>query len=168
MDSAQEITLIAATVTMGLVAGLFYTFAQDIMPGLGRSDDRTFVAAFQAIDTAINNPWQALGFVGAPVFTTVAVALHLGADDRTSLRWIAAALVLYGGMLAITVRVHLPLNKQIQAAGEPDTIADLAAVRERFESRWVRWNVVRAALSAGAFGCLIWALTLPGVAVPPG
>jgi len=162
MELAQRITLIAATITMGLVAGLFYAFAQAIMPGLGRSDDSTFVAGFQAIDMAINNPWQAAGFVGAPVFTASAAALQLGADDRSSLVWIMAALVLYGVMLAITFRVHLPLNNEIQAAGGPDHIADLAAVRERFESRWVSWNIARAAFSTAAFGCLTWALVLYG------
>lgn len=162
MELAQGITLIAATITMGLVAGLFYTFAHDIMPGLGRTDDRTFVAGFQAIDTAINNPWHAIAFVGAPVFTALALALQLGADDRSLVVWIVAALALYAVVLVITFRVNLPLNFEIQAAGEPDNIADLAAVRNRFESRWVRWNVARAVLSTAAFGCLTWALVLFG------
>lgn len=162
MDLAQRITLIAATITMGLVAGLFYTFAQAIMPGLGRTDDRILVAAFQAIDKAINNPWHAVGFVGAPAFTAVALALHLDAADRSPFLWIAAALVLYGVMLAITVRVHLPLNKRIQIVGKSSNLVDLAAVRESFESRWVRWNVVRAALSTTAFGCLTGALVASG------
>ncbi|MGI8528866.1 MAG: anthrone oxygenase family protein [Geodermatophilaceae bacterium] len=96
------------------------------------------------------------------MFTAMAAVLHLGADDRSSLVWIVAALVLYGVMLALTFRVHLPLNNQIQAAGEPDHIADLAAVRENFESKWVRWNIARAASSTAAFGCLTWALTLVG------
>ena len=162
MELAQAITLMGATITMGLVAGLFYTFAQAIMPGLGRSVDSIFIAAFQAIDKAIDNPWQAGGFVGAPVFATLAAALQLGADDRSSLVWIVAALVLYGVMLAITFRVNIPLNNEIQAAGDTDHIADPAAVRVRFESRWVRWNIARAACSTAAFGCLAWALVLFG------
>jgi uncharacterized membrane protein len=35
-------------------------------------------------------------------------------------------------------------------------------VRERFESRWVRWNILRAVTSAAALGCLLWALVLHG------
>lgn len=132
------------------------------MPGLGRSDDRTFVAGFQAIDAAINNPWQAASFVGAPLFAALAAAMHLGGDAPGSPVWIMAALVLYGVMLAITFRVHLPLNSELQAAGAPDHAADVTAVRARFESRWVRWNIVRAALSTAAFGCLTWALVVYG------
>lgn len=162
MELAQGITLIAATITMGLVAGLFYTFAQCVMPGLGRSDDRTFVAGFQAIDKAINSPWQAGAFVGAPVFTALAAALHLVADDPSSVGWLGGALVLYGVVLTITFRVNLPLNNEIQGAGEPDHLADISALRANFESRWVGWNIVRAALSTAAFGCLTWALVLFG------
>jgi uncharacterized membrane protein len=58
---------------MGLVAGVFGLYAHTIMPGLGRTDDRTFVGAFQAIDRAIINPWfLGGGFGGALVFTVVA------------------------------------------------------------------------------------------------
>lgn len=162
MELARDLTLIAATMTMGLVAGLFYTFAHDIMPGLGRSDDRTFVAGFQAIDQAINNPWHAGSFLCAPVFTTLAAALHRGPDDRSTLLLMLAALGLYGAMFAITFGIHVPLNNQIQAAGDPADIADLGAVRGRLEPRWVRWNIARAVLTTAAFGCLCCAPLLSG------
>jgi uncharacterized membrane protein len=65
-------------------------------------------------------------------------------------------------VIGITRSVHLPLNAEIQAAGDPDRIGDLAAVRERFEARWVRWNIVRTVLCVAAFGSLLWALVLFG------
>lgn len=34
---------------------------------------------------------------------------------------------------------------------------DLAAVRQHFETTWVRWNLVRAVAATGSFGCLAWA-----------
>jgi uncharacterized membrane protein len=146
------------------MAGVFGLYAHTIMPGLGRTDDRTFVGAFQAIDRAIINPWfLAGGFVGALVFTALAAVLHLSADRRSVLPWIAVALVLYLAVFVITVGVNVPLNDAIKAAGDPDRIADLATVRERFdEARWVRWNNVRTAASTAAFGCLGWALVLFG------
>jgi uncharacterized membrane protein len=160
MDFVDGIALGAATLSMGLVAGFFYTFAQAVMPGLSRSDDRTFVAAFRSIDTAINNPWQLVGFGGALVFTGLAFMLQLGADDAWVPFWIAGGFGFYLVMLAITLRVHIPLNRTIQAAGDPDEMPDLAAVREAFESRWIRWNVARAVLSTAAFTCLLYALFL--------
>jgi hypothetical protein len=59
--------------------------------------------------------------------------------------------------------VNVPLNDDIKAAGDPDRIADLGAVRDAFhETRWVAWNVVRTILNTVAFGCLLWALVLHG------
>jgi hypothetical protein len=53
MNALRAVSLLAATVSMGLVAGVFGLYAHTIMPGLGRTDDRTFVGAFQSIDRAI-------------------------------------------------------------------------------------------------------------------
>lgn len=73
MDTFRAVSLIAATLTMGLVAGAFALYWHAIMPGLKRTDDRTFVGAFQATDRAIINPWfMAGGFLGALVFTLLA------------------------------------------------------------------------------------------------
>lgn len=157
--------LIAATVTMGLMAGLFYAFAIAVMPGLARSGDRTFVEAMQRINVAILNGWFAVGFGGALVFTALAAALHLGRDARPVLPWIVAALLLYGAALLITFVVNVPLNDALAGAGEPDRMGDvtrLAAVRERFEARWVRWNAARALVCTAALACLAWALVLHG------
>ena len=45
-DVLSEAVLIAATLTMGLMAGVFGIYSNAVMPGLRRTDDRTFVAAF--------------------------------------------------------------------------------------------------------------------------
>src|SRR6266702_4425488 len=66
-------TLMGATLTMGLVAGAFALYAHSIMPGLRKTDDRTFVAAFQQLDRAIINPWFMItAFGGALVLTLAA------------------------------------------------------------------------------------------------
>ncbi len=159
----QSAALIIATLAVGLFAGVFAIYANAIMPGLGRTDDRTFVGAFQSIDTVIINPLFLMTFFGGLVFTGIAAALHLGEDDRSVLPWIVVAFVLYLAVVVITVRVNVPLNDGIKAAGAPDRVADLARVREQFnEARWVRWNLVRAIATTAAFGCLAWALVLSG------
>ena len=157
------LALLAATMAMGVMTGVFQHYAYAVMPGLGRTDDRTFVGAFQSIDRAIINPWFFVSFFGALVFTGVAAVLHLGAGARSALPWILAGLILYGAAFVITLRVNVPRNDEIKAAGDPNRIPDLAAVRARFgEATWVRWNIVRALLSTTALGCLIWALVLHG------
>ena len=46
-DELRAVSLLAATLTMGLVAGVFALYSHTIMPGLKHTDDRTFVSAFQ-------------------------------------------------------------------------------------------------------------------------
>jgi uncharacterized membrane protein len=156
----QGVALVAGTMTVGLMAGVFGLYAHAIMPGLRATDDRTFVGAFQAIDRAIINPLFMVWFVGALVLAGASAALLAG--ERSVLPWIVVALALYLAVFIITIAVNVPLNDALKAAGDPDAI-DLAAVRERFdEARWVAWNVLRAVLTTIALGCLAWALVQYG------
>jgi uncharacterized membrane protein len=160
----QAAALVAAAITVGLMAGLFVAFAYAVMPGLRRVDDAAFVAAMQQINVAIINPWFLVCFLGGLLFTALAGVLHLADGSRPVLPWIAAGLVLYAGTVVITGRVNVPLNNALAAADASEG-ADLSAGRRRFEPRWVRWNVVRAVISTAAFGCLVWALVRHGAAV---
>lgn len=45
MNALRTVSLLAATISMGLVASVFALYAHTIMPGLARTDDRTFVGA---------------------------------------------------------------------------------------------------------------------------
>src|SRR4029077_16308856 len=109
----------------------------------------------------IVNPWfMTSAFGGALLFTLAAVLLNL---HHGGLPWIGAALWLFLAAVVVTVMVNVPLNDALKAAGNPDHIRDLAAVRDRFdETRWAAWNLVRVGTSTGAFGLLAWALVLYG------
>jgi uncharacterized membrane protein len=145
--------LIAATVTAGLMAGLYATFFYAVMPGLKRVDDATFTATMRAVNVAIINGWFAVCFVGTPVLAVLAALLHLGADTRDALPWIVAGLVLYLATMGVTGVVNVPLNNALAAAGD-----DTTAARAAFEARWVRFNTVRAGLGTAAVICLCVAL----------
>ena len=167
LELLQGAALIAATMLMGVMAGVFDIYAIAIMPGLRRTDDRTFIAAFQAIDRAIINPLFMLAFFGALVVGAAALALSLGGDTGSAPPWQAAALVLYLITFAITIRIHVPRTDEIKAAGEPAEISD--SVRRRFdESRWARWNDLRALATTAALGCLAWSLVEFGRALANG
>ena len=154
--------LVAATLTAGLMAGLFAAFSYAVMPGLGKASDLAFVDGMQRINVAILNGWFGLCFGGALVFSVLAAVLHAGAGRRSVLPWIIAGAALYVVGLAVTFALNVPLNDRLEAAGDPARIPDLQAVREQFEAAWVRWNVVRTLACTAAFGCLAWALVLHG------
>ena len=106
LKSAQVASLLAATITAGLLAGVFGLYAHTIMRGLGDTDDRTFVGAFQSIDQAIINPLFMLTFFGGLLFGGLAAVLYLRRDTTAVLRWVAAAFVLYLATVVITFAVR--------------------------------------------------------------
>jgi uncharacterized membrane protein len=151
LATLRSTSLVAATVTMGLLAGLFFTFAMSVMPGLGRTDNRVFVDAMQQINVAILNPWLAVILAGPPVFSIITAVLHFQAGQRATVVWIGAALALYVIALLITIGINVPLNDALAAAGPPQRITDPAMVRDHFETTWARWNIARTGASTAAF-----------------
>jgi uncharacterized membrane protein len=150
------VVLLAAAVAAGLAAGVLGLYAHTIMPALRRVDDRTFVAAFQALDRAILNPWFLTAFFGAPALTGAAAVLAWSGGDPAMAAWLLGAFVLLLACVVITVAVNVPLNDALKAAGEPDRIADLPGARRAFdETRWVRANLVRTLAYTAAFAILV-------------
>jgi uncharacterized membrane protein len=147
--------LIAATIATGLVAGLLFGFACAVLPGLSRVDDVAFVAVMRSINVRILNGWFLVCFVGAPLCTVAALVVAVG-GDADSVWPIVAAVGLTAVSYLITAVANVPLNNALESAGS----SDASAVRARFEDRWVRWNVTRTVLSAGAFGALVLALSV--------
>ncbi len=164
MELFREGSLVLATVAMGVMAGLFFTFSIAVMPGLSASDDRTYVGAMQSINRSILNGWFALASLAALLLTILALVLHLRGDGHRALPWIIVGLVLYVATWIITMAINVPMNNELVAAGngDVDQIPDLAAVRAKFESAWVRWNHVRTFLNIGALAALSWALVQYG------
>ena len=160
MNGLRVAALMAATMTTGLVAGVYAIYANAFMPGLAKVDDRTFVGAFQAVDRAILNPlFLGLGFIGALLLTLLAGLFSL---KEKALPWIAVAFVLYLVTVILTIAVNVPLNDALKAAGDPNTI-DVAAARAAFdEAKWTTFNLVRTILAIVSFGLLGWALYLTG------
>jgi uncharacterized membrane protein len=150
--------LLAATITTGLMAGLFYAFSISVMPALRRAGDAVFVEVMQRINTAITNGWFAVGFGGALVFTAAATVLYAISGPAAVLVPVIVGLVLYLGQLALTFGLHIPLNTALEAAGPPGHAPGPVAARDAFETRWVRWNHARSVLCTGSFAALCWAL----------
>jgi uncharacterized membrane protein len=154
----RTLVLLLATIASGLMAGLFFTYANSVLPGLHAAEDRSFVDAMQRINMAILNGWFLALFLGTMLLSVVALVLQLGAEQRAALPWIAAGVGLYAATLIITFVVNVPLNNALDAAGPPSSIADFAAVRAAFEAKWVSWNLVRMLTSTAAFTSLAVAL----------
>ncbi|PZF83642.1 anthrone oxygenase family protein [Jiangella anatolica] len=148
-----------AVLLLGLISGFFYAYACSVMVGLADTDDRTFIAAMQAINAHVRNAGFAPSFFGALIAT--AAAALLGARRRPSRATVllaAAALVYAVGGFALTMGVSVPLNDELAAAGAPASIADPAAVRADYEGPWTTWNLVRTVASTVALALAVAAV----------
>jgi uncharacterized membrane protein len=175
IDQLPTTMLISSTVATGLSAGLLYGFACAVMPGLKDVDDRAFVAVMQSVNRRILNGWFLATFVGAPLLTAgaaVTAFLNDSSDQRIA---IGGAALLSLLSIAITGSVNVPLNNALGAAGSEASVTNNApamntatainnatVLRGRFERRWTRGNIARAAASTAAFGGLVWALANGG------
>jgi uncharacterized membrane protein len=161
-DRSAGIVLGAAVIAMGLLAGLYYFSAIAVMPALTAADDRTLVDAMQQMIDKIENPAFFLVLLGAPALAAAALVQALGSGQARIAGWVVAGLALYTVMVVITFAVHIPLNEDLQQAGDPDRIENLAEVRDDFVTPWVAWDIVRTLATTAAFGSLTWALVLRG------
>jgi uncharacterized membrane protein len=157
---ASKRALPAAVVTMGLLAGLFYAYACSVIPGLSNASDRSFVDAMQQINKAIENPVFFLTFLGAPALAVWALVAERRGGDAEAARWIAAAVVLAVVGWLVTFAFNIPLNDDLEHAGNPAQIADVGAVLDDFEAPWVAWNIVRTVAFTASFCALVRAFFL--------
>ncbi|MFD7262422.1 DUF1772 domain-containing protein [Streptomyces sp. NPDC059874] len=155
--TTQSVTLVAATVGTGLMAGLYFAFDISVMPGLGRGDDQTYVTAMRNMNEAIDNGLFGLLFLGAFLATGVAAAQQQRGGRTDAARWGWVAFALYGLSLLVTAIVNIPLNNQLARAG-----ADVTAARSRFGGRWTTGNVVRTVACTAALAALGRVMTLHG------
>ncbi|MEU2027290.1 anthrone oxygenase family protein [Streptomyces sp. NPDC016469] len=155
-----EASLYAATIAMGLSAGLYFAFDVSVMPGLDRTDDAAFASAMGHINDAIENGFFGLVFFGAFLATGVSgVSLRRLGHIRAA-RWTWAALALYSAAVAVTMKVNIPLNRQLARLTAEASGPEIALIRDRFRGAWTPANAARTLACTAALACLGRALTL--------
>src|SRR3954451_4613132 len=108
--------LVAATITAGVTAGLFYAFSITVMPALRRSSAGVFVEVMQGINRVILNGWFFLCFMGTLVLTALSAVLYAISGPSAVLVPVIIALVLYAAQLVITFSLNVPLNNALDRA----------------------------------------------------
>ncbi|MCX5130449.1 anthrone oxygenase family protein [Streptomyces sp. NBC_00347] len=154
--------LVLSTVLVGLMAGLFFAFDVSVMPGLAKTDDRTYVTAMQSFNAVIDgNPLFGTVFVVALLAAFAAAFVEARAGRRTVALWAAVAAAAYLVVLVVTFAVNIPLNNELADVGDAAKLTDFSVV-EKFKGAWETANIVRTLLCAAALTALARALVLYG------
>jgi uncharacterized membrane protein len=160
MYSFQNIILFLAVLFSGLVAGLLYSYSCSVNPGLKILPAKEYLTAMQSINRAIQNPIFFLSFMGLlllfPLCSWFAYKQQINIPFTLVL---AAALIYFIGVFAVTLIGNIPLNNQLEnfnIANASDE--EMAGMRSKFESSWVKWHSVRTIAAVISFGTLVFGL----------
>ena len=146
-----NISLFFSTLLCSLVTGFILTYAIVVMPGLSKLDDKEFIKAFQVTDGIIQNnqPIFILIWVGSiiSVVSTIIISIFtLGLLEGWKI--IFVSLVYLIGVQAITIIIHLPLNRRIQKIDINSTSSQsLNEERKNFEKKWNYFNNIRTVIA---------------------
>ena len=147
-----NISLFFSTLLCSLVTGFILTYAIVVMPGLSKLDDKEFIKAFQVTDGIIQNnqPIFILIWVGSiiSVVSTIIISIFtLGILEGWKI--IFVSLVYLIGVQAITIIIHLPLNRRIQKIDINSTnLQSLNEERKNFETKWNYFNNIRTVIAS--------------------
>ena len=146
-----NISLFFSTLLCSLVTGFILTYAIVVMPGLSKLDDKEFIKAFQVTDGIIQNnqPIFILIWIGSiiSVVSTIIISIFtLGLLEGWKI--IFVSLVYLIGVQAITIIIHLPLNRRIQKIDINSTSSQsLNEERKNFETKWNYFNNIRTVIA---------------------
>lgn len=149
MNSVITFSLPLATVSAGLMAGVYFAFSGFIMRSLDQLPAPQGAAAMNAINEVIlRSGFMPLFFGSSLLYLVLGGAALL--DGGMPGRWIVlgASLVYLAGMLGSTVFVNVPLNDELaRSAGDDPAVTETWG---RYLRQWTRWNHVRTLSSLAA------------------
>ncbi|MBL8744530.1 MAG: DUF1772 domain-containing protein [Myxococcales bacterium] len=143
--SLDNLTLLTA-IGAGVMAGVFFTFSNFVMPALAKLPADQGTAAMQSINVEAINRWfmAALFGTGAACAVLAVLSFRSLGDSRAFLRLGGATLYLLGAIV-VTAAFNVPRNDAL-AAADPRA-AETVALWGRYLGEWLRWNHVRTGTS---------------------
>ena len=155
--SIQIITLFLATMTTGLMAGIFFTWTNAVTPGIGQLNDLGYLKALQSMNRVILNPAFYMIFI-CPIFMLpLATVLNYNSISSLAFTLLSIAAVIYlVGVFFITVAGNIPLNNVLDKNDLEDcSLEEARKLRNKIETKWNNFNLIRTITSFISFILLI-------------
>jgi len=153
------VSALTATLLCALTAGLLFTFAVVVMPGIRSLRDRDFLQAFKVMDGIIqqNDPRFIVVWVGSVIALGAALFTGLGTLEGIDRILLLGAAVVYVLCVQLpTILVNVPLNNRLQSIEiERQTESSLRDFRTEFERRWNVWNAFRTVCASATVLALL-------------
>ncbi len=145
-DSIVALSLGAAALGAGLMAGVYFAFSAFIMKSFDQLGAARAADAMNAINEVILRSWFMILFFGSTLLYAALAGYAVFDNDLAGRWWLFAAGVIYiVGMFGCTAVFNVPLNNRLaQAGGSVETGAEFWPHYLRY---WTRWNHLRAVSS---------------------
>lgn len=155
MKPANLISLLSAPclfvslLLSAMIAGFFYAYSVDVMPGLDQMDPAEAIRAMQQINIAVRNPVFFVTFFITPVAAIVtALLLYLSDSKSAALAMIGAAAVYLLAAFLPTATINVPMNEVLALQDTSEAGGNLAGIWQTYSARWTFWNTLRTVASS--------------------
>jgi uncharacterized membrane protein len=138
-----------AIVGCGLIAGIFFAFSTFVMQALAQRPAPEGIAAMQAINITVINPWFMTVFLGTGLICLMlSISGWLKWQQSGTTYLLIASFLYLIGTIGVTMVCNVPLNDAL-ARAQPNS-PEGATLWTKYLTNWTFWNHVRtiAALSA--------------------
>lgn len=146
-----------AIISIGLMAGVYFTFSAFVMRSLDVIEKPSGMLAMQSINRVIQrSTFLPLFFASTLACIALAIVAILDLSDPAALATLSGSILYVVGMFVVTVAFNVPLNNALEATNADSSDGD--AMWRRYMQRWTVWNHVRTFSCTAAFALLILAL----------
>ena len=147
--SVLDLATLVSALGCGLIAGAFFAFSSFVMKALAQLPPAQGIAAMQAINVVVINPWFLTPFVGtAAVGLVMAITALMRWHDPRAPYWLAGSLLYLIGTFLVTGRFNVPRNNALAVVAPLSPEA--ASLWVGYVSTWTAWNHVRTAAALAA------------------
>lgn len=148
----ESIVLVIGGTLSGLLAGLLFTFSNNLVPSLRAVSAREHLRIAQAINIKIINPVFMLTFMGPNLVLPLAAFLVRSSAEFPYL--LAASALHIVGVLGVTGGGNVPLNNALDKV-DVNRISDAEAeqIRQNYQgvgSRWMNLHMIRTLAATAA------------------
>ncbi|RZM75226.1 anthrone oxygenase family protein [Leptolyngbya iicbica] len=134
-------------IASALTAGIFFAFSTFVMQALGQQTAAAGIAAMQAINITVINPWFMVVFFGPGLIgLLLALTTFRPFNQPGALFWLAGTVLYLVGTIGVTIAGNVPLNDAL-AVVNPDSAAG-ATLWAQYLNDWTVWNHVRTVAAA--------------------
>ncbi|WP_299111519.1 DUF1772 domain-containing protein [uncultured Winogradskyella sp.] len=157
----ETIMIYISIILTGLTAGLCFTWTNAVTPGVGQLDHMGFLQAFKQMNRTIINPTFILVFFGPFISNIIIVYLKYQNPDKSFWVFVAAASIFILGVVFVTALRNVPLNEILDKTDlTTASVEELNELRQKFETPWKQWHLVRSISSIASFALLLIGLLL--------